>query len=286
MDIFKNWEKNATLRNSPIRNLDSLDKSRFFSPSVSPLLNLNFIKELSDGDLKYIEIQLLYRYLEFTEYLETKLVNPELLKIVNDDYGIGFPQLMRVNAYKIYCDEAFHALQAFNMIDQVHQTTGVSSLNYNIDLKDRLDSLEEAMHPSIKDYFKLFFVTVSECLVSQELNGYVKDESVHTEVISLMRDHAKDEAFHAAFFVEVLTFLHKKLGRINFQYFVDLIPDMLVAYLLPDEGDIKRILLQLDNPEIIEKITSEEIKKQYTDAFMANSATYLNKNVSRILNKN
>lgn len=285
MDIFKNWEKNATLRNVPLRTIQAPDKSRFFSPSVSPILNLAFIDELSDREIRFIEIQLLYRYLEFTEYLETQLVNPEILKIANDSYELDFPQKMKVNAYKIYCDEAFHALQAFNMMDQIHQLTNVSSLSFNVDLSNRLQPLKESWPASIQTYFPLFFVAVSECLVSQELNGYVKDQTIHSEIVALMRDHARDEAVHAAFFVEVLEWLYAKLGRQTFLFFVDIIPEMLKAYLLPNEGDIKQILMQLEKPQLVEKLTSKVVKEKYSEEFMSNCSTCLTNNVSRILNK-
>lgn len=285
-DVFKNWEKNATLRTAPLHTIESLGNARFLSSSVSPILNLECITELNQSEIRFVEIQLLYRYLAFTEYLETKLVNPQILEIANDSYGLGFPQIVKINAYKIYCDEAFHVLQAFNMIDQIHQLTQVLPLAFNVDINDRLKQLEKEFHPSVRAYFSLFFVAVSECLVSQELNGYVKDQSIHSEILALMRDHARDEALHAAFFVNILEHLHQKLGPEKFNHFVEMIPKMLEAYLLPNEEDIKLILEQLKTPSVVDKFTSKAVRENYSEAFMSNSSTYLTSHVSRILNKN
>ena len=97
-DIFKKWDKNSAVRISPLRKLKSMDGFHFFSPSVSPILAFDLLKNLPVDSLKYLEVQLLYRYLSFTEYLETKLVNTEILKISNDDYNLGFSQKIKINA--------------------------------------------------------------------------------------------------------------------------------------------------------------------------------------------
>lgn len=283
-DIFKNWEKNATIRSTPIRNVESLDNSRFFSASVSPLLDLGFFKELNFEEQRAIEIQLLYRYLEFTEYLETKLVNPQILKIADDQFGLGLSKKVKINAYKIYCDEAFHALQACNMSDQVNEITGVSSIGFNIDLNKQLEALKDAASKEIQEYFYLFFVAVSECLVSQELRGYIRDESIHSDIFALMRDHARDEAVHALFFVEILEILYRKLGEKTFLEFVEIIPAMLRIYLIPEAEVIQRIM----NESTIDdhRITTELINDIYSDGFIQNSGAFLYDHVDRILKNN
>lgn len=283
--IFSNWYERATVRSSPHRVLSSINQHHFFSPRLAPFLTHPHIQKLAAPQLTGIEVQLLFYYLKFTEYLETRLVNNTLLSIVNDEFPFGFDASLKNEAYKIYCDEAYHALQSHDMIRQIMNVSHEKPLNLPIALEARLKQLENNFRENLAGLFNLFFVCVAETLVSQELREHNKDDSIHPCIQAIMHDHAKDEATHALFFNEVMVFLSQKLPKNDFQYFVDQIPLFLEAYLIPQKSNLAAILSSYLSDESIEDVFNDCLSEKKMKILVSDSSTMLNRTISEILNK-
>ncbi len=282
LEIFSKWYENSSVRISPRRVLHDEPLNHFFSPAVAPILSHTLIQSLQNSSILEIEIQLLYKYLKFTEYLETRMVNKVIVSISNDTDGLDFPEELRKQAYKIYCDEAYHALQASDMCEQVRSVTGVTAIPMMIELERELDYLKSGYPVAIRNYFDLLFVAVSENLVSNELNGCMKDHSIHTEIINLIRDHARDEVAHAIFFRHVLVHISKKLGRESFRLFVESLNSLLWAYLIPDRHNLELILQKHLGDEQCQRLLDEWLSNENCQKIVDRCSTDFRKVVLEI----
>ena len=229
LKVFIKWYERSSVRSAPHRILDSNSQCRFFSPALAPILQHPYLEYLYQEQLRSIEVQLLYYYLRFTEYLETQLVNPVILSIINDDFPIDFSQRIKDVAYKIYCDEAYHALQSHDMIRQIIYVAKEKPIDLQIVIKSRLEKLKMEIDPNLLSLFDLFFVCVAETLVSHELGSHTKDKTLHSAIRAIMQDHARDEASHALFFREIMFVLKDQLSKNDFQSFLNYIPKFLEA---------------------------------------------------------
>jgi len=257
-------------------------KCRYFSPSVAPILLHPALEKLNHLQLVSIEVQLLYRYLRFTEYLETQLVNKVILDISNDHYQLHFSKAIKEEAYKIYCDEAFHTLQAADMTEQIRNISEIEPLPLRIELEDRITELKLDFREELVPYFDLFFVAVAENLVSQELNGCVKDKSMHPQIANLMRDHAKDEVSHAIFFKAVMKDLYQNLGVKLFEELASKIPAFLKAYLIPSRENLELIFQPHLSIAGCNELMNDWYEEKNIDNFIRNSSVNLIKTVMSI----
>jgi hypothetical protein len=284
LQIFTKWHEHSSVRNSPRRVLDDKSASHYFSPAVAPILSHPAISTLSSARLMEAEVQLLYKYLKFTEYLETRQVNKVILSISTDEYNLDFPDCLKEQAYKIYCDEAYHALQATDMAAQILSVTGIKSLDFEIELESRLEQIESSFPTELKLYFDLFFVAIAENLVSQELNGCVKDKAIHPEISNLLCDHAKDEVAHAIFFRQVLQHLHKGLGAGRFKILADYLPAFLYAYLVPSRTNLEMIFNPHMKREVCEALMNDWYQPENIDAIVTQSSVSLRKVIVQLIN--
>ncbi|MCP4438820.1 MAG: diiron oxygenase [Aureispira sp.] len=275
LDIFSKWYKRAAVRSAPQRVIQVDQSSKFFSKNLAPILGHPTIDCLDTEKRSKIEIQCLYQYLQFTEYLETALVNKVILKIMNNAYKITFMPQIKQSAYKIYCDEAYHALQAHDTIKQITTISGQKPLQLPIVIGSRLEQLKQACPITIRPIFDLFFVCVAETLVSQELREHMKDQQIHESIQAIMRDHAKDEATHALFFKEVLIHLKQQLPATSYQWFLETVPKFLEAYLLPNAENLTKILMPYLNHKELEDVLAVTLEPKTTERFIAQAATQL-----------
>lgn len=282
LKVFSNWFDRASVRRSPRRIVSPTSNNKFFSSNIAPILSHPLIAKLPDNIIRKIEVQFLYAYLQFTEYLETHLVNKAILSIINDDFTIKFDSILKIEGYKIYCDEAYHALQANDMLNQVTEITREYPLNLQIPLKSRLLNIENNFPRNLLEFFELFFVCVAETLVSQELREHMKDKSIHPAIQGIMGDHAKDEASHALFFKEVMIFLKKEQFDQDFKVFINHIPAFLKAYLIPDRTNIKTILSPYLKTNAIREVLNESLIPKKVANYVSKSSTMLNKTISEI----
>src|SRR5580658_6310826 len=118
---FDNWHSRASLRSQPRRTLAPDDPGRkyFFSPRAIPALEHPLVQEFGEDFRRTALAAQLCSHLEFTLYLEHKVVNRSALAIAYDDFGFGLPAQTRLDAHKLYCDEGYHALFSADMLNQV-----------------------------------------------------------------------------------------------------------------------------------------------------------------------
>jgi hypothetical protein len=241
------WYDTATVRSHPRRTI-LFDTGKdfpfqYYAPELVPMHENPRFQGLAPGVRNQVFAMTLLEYLSFTENLEHYVVNAVAFRIARDDYGFHFGQELELDAYRIYVDEAYHALFSADLRRQVECNAGVRFQN---EMSPRflqlLAALEERSPASCQPLVRLFFTTVSETLISLNLRKLAKDPVVFPAVRSAVADHAKDEAIHHAFFAGFLDQAWPRLTESQKDFIGGLFGEYLLAFLLPDKECKRRQL--------------------------------------------
>ena len=149
---------------------------------------------------------------------------------------------MRDDAFKIYIDEGAHAEMCHRLMTAVQETTKVERLRLKPAFLRAIDDLVDSEEPEYRPLIKLFFVIVSETLITGSLVRLPRDESVQRAVRELANDHATDEGRHHAYFRKVFEYVWPRLPRETKRRIGILLPDMILAFLQPDKSALARML--------------------------------------------
>jgi hypothetical protein len=245
---FGGWFDRATVRRGPRRLLDDGggDGRYLFSPDLVPLAAHPAVRALPPPSFARVLIQHLYRYLHFTASLEHLVVNRTVLGVAHGTLGVELPEAMRFDAYKIYCDEAYHALVAADLARQVRARTGVPPLPEGTPyFLRRLAEIQDALGPELAPLVELLFVVCSETLISATLADVPDDPRVAGAVRATIRDHALDEGRHHAYFAALLRFLWGQLDPATRRTAGRLVPELVMTFLRPDLPALRAELVGL-----------------------------------------
>lgn len=241
---FRSWYERASVRTAPRRVLGPEDdRLLFFSPDLVPVARHPLVAALPEPAYAEILVQHLYRYLEFTAKLEYLVVNRTVAGIAHGTVGVPVPDEMRLDALKMYCDEAYHALFSVDLAQQVQQRTGIRPLLPESPyFLRRLDGILADVGPERRALAELLFVVVSETLISASLAEMPSTDDVVPAVRATVRDHAGDEGRHHAFFVIFLRQLWAHLTPRERRYAGRLVPRLLDTFLRPDLDTLREEL--------------------------------------------
>lgn len=280
---FLTWHARAGVRQAKRRVLSegAGELNAFFSPDLVPLTRHPMVKALPQPIIDELLIQHLYRYLDFTAKLETLVVNRTILGIANGAVGLELPEEMRFDAYKMYCDEAYHALFSVDLARQVAVRTGVQSRTPDEPyFLRRLREIQEALDPGDRPLAELLSVVVSETLISAYLAEIPEAKDVEPAVRETIRDHAVDEGRHHAYFAVFLRFLWARLNRAERHRAAALAPRLIDAFLRPDLDAIRQELGEYgfsagSAEQIIGEVYTEEVVRQHVRATARQTVRYL-----------
>ncbi|WP_380282914.1 diiron oxygenase [Kitasatospora purpeofusca] len=270
---FGSWYERSAVRSTPRREIPAEHgNDRFFSADLVPVARHPLVQGLPRPVHDQVLIQHLYRYLDFTAKLETLVVNRTAVGIAQGSVGLPLPDAMRIDAYRIYCDEAYHALFSADLAQQVRQRTGIAPLlPAEPFFLRRLRALTADGRQDLAALVELLFVTVSETLISASLSEVPNDPMVVPAVSESIRDHAMDEGRHHAYFA---AFLHHLWGSLDIrqrQRAALLVPDLIDAFLQPDREAVRAELagygLTTDESyQVVAEVFTDEVVAQHTAA--------------------
>ncbi|MFH8337118.1 diiron oxygenase [Streptomyces sp. AM6-12] len=285
---FRSWYERSSVRSAPRRLLDADPRDGgpapwLFPPDLVPVTRHPLVRDLPAPQFQEVLVQHLYRYLDFTAKLEYLVVNRTVLGIARGTVGVPVPGEMRLDAYKMYCDEAYHALFSADLADQVQAVTGTTPrLPGEPFFLRRLSHLLAELPAGERPLAELLFVIVSETLISASLAEIPQREAVAPAVTGTIRDHALDEGRHHAYFAHFLHRLWAHLEPAERETAGRLVPALMDAFLRPDldalreeltayeltGDDAEQVLAEVYTPEVLSshaRATSQQTRRYFRE---------------------
>ena len=255
---FSRWNELSWIRSKPIRK-DSISGLPF-SPKLVPLSFHQTIAEDSNAWMTVLAYRLL-THLQFTTLLELNYVNPVCSALVQGQAPIFLTTEQRNDALRIYCDEGGHALFVELLSTQVEETFGInrsiiSCIQFHRTLENIIAKHQTRLSPNL---IKLFFVTISETLVTNILNNIPDDPQVASVIRAVISDHAADEALHSIYFRNLFPLLWHSLAPYEKKEMGQLLPQLVWAFLEPELQIEYNVLIGLgfdakDAEDILEEV--------------------------------
>ena len=272
---FTRWDELASVRSSPRRLLaDAPAHQLFFPPELVPAASHPLTAERGPGAVRALLVHRLYQYLEFTVELEDTAVIPVTSRIARGRAGLDLPEQMRLDAFKIATDEAWHAQFSYDMIAQVRAATGVAHRpcappQFTV----RLAEIARGLDADLRGIDDLLFAVVSETLISAILSDLPNDRRLPHAVRAVVADHAEDEGKHHAFFRSLLGFLWPALSGAQRRRIGPLLPELVHAFLEPDHTATALALAEigLSRPEV-ERVLHESYPRDSVRRSIADAA--------------
>ena len=240
---LEDWDRKASVRTSPPRLLcrEETQGKIYFMPEVVPVAQHPALlaRDLSDTLL----IEHLYTYLNFTTVLEHNVINVVAQQIAQGQVTVDLSPAMRIDAFKVYCDEGYHALFCAHLIQQVESVTGIPFRPRAIpSFLQRLRGLQASVAQEFSQMAEICFSVVSETLITQTLARTAKDTRVVDAVRHVMADHAQDEARHHAYFADLFEIIWPQLSAREQATVGPLLPQFIMGFLEPDIATLRNLL--------------------------------------------
>jgi hypothetical protein len=267
---FGSWYERSSVRSSPRRKVDAGDRDRLpFRPALVPVASHPLVAGLPEERFRDVLLRHMYRYLGFTTILESDVVNPHLRLMSKGGDGLRLPREMRLDALKMYCDEAYHTLFSVDLVQQMEDLTKTRAADEPPYFLERLRALRQDVDSWSAGLVTLLFVAVSETLISATLAARAGSDEVVEAINGSIRDHAVDEGRHHAFFAAYIKRLLGQLEPTDRRRALRLVPRLVEIFLEPDLAGVRRDLgaqgLSVDATEQVleETFQIERLRKQW-----------------------
>ncbi|MEO1765043.1 MAG: diiron oxygenase [Cyanobacteria bacterium J06629_18] len=256
--LFSRWNEKSWIRSKPMRQDEIVGLP--FSPNLVPLANHSAISQDNNLWMTVLAYRLL-AHLQFTTLLELNHVNPVCSVLSLGSAPIDLNVQQRNDALKIYCDEGGHALFVELFSTQVIETFSLGDSVLGRPIFEKVIETIIAENQTIlsPDLIKLFFVTISETLVTKVLKQVPSDPKVANVVRDVIGDHAADEALHGAYFQALFPLLWQNLSSLEKQEMIKILPRLVWAFLGPDYDVEYNVLKSLNFTDVDAKGILQEV---------------------------
>lgn len=241
---FREWDTKSWVRSKPHQLAPFEDSLDFFSASITPVFAHPKVGKAPIRVKRDLLVLQLYTYLEFTVWLEMGPVNEVCDLLRRPGFLPWLPEQMKDDALKVYVDEGGHAEMSHALTVATEKWTHIRPLKLEPAFLEVLDRMVSREEEEFADLIKLFFVIISETLITGTLLKLPRDEQVQLAVRELAADHANDESRHHAYFRQVFEFIWPRLPYELKTKLGPLLPEMILAFLSPDTNYMKRVLEQ------------------------------------------
>lgn len=238
--LLSYWDQRAAVR-AKSRNYDDYlaDGGKyFFRPELVPLLNAAEFKDAGFDVVRELQVLQLSRYLYNTETMETTIINPALLAVQD----LQVSKTSKVNGFKIYTDEAYHALMSAEVRDKLHQETGVAESALPKSEKQKEVLREIAQLPvEVQNIALVFVAAINETLISANLSQ-ATDTNLVPAIRAMIAHHAEDEAVHHVYFSDLFCEIWSALDREIHETVAPVMVKAMYSFL---ENDVDSIQMDL-----------------------------------------
>ena len=232
---FADWHATASVRTRPPLDASIGRELVCFPTELAPIVHHPSVQALGPCVQREALMQHLFSYLTFTDRLEDEVVNRSARRLATRGASLGLSGAMRLDAYKIYCDEGYHSLFSADLMEQLATASafvydgggGHPALSFFHAQRAALDAATRA-------WFELFFAIVSETLISASLLRIPRARAVLPAVRHLVADHAADEWRHHAFFAAVCRLAWPRMSVRERRLVGPLIPRCIHQFLAAD----------------------------------------------------
>jgi hypothetical protein len=233
----KDWEINARVRNCDesydlnLSNANFKDDICWHLPSYSNILNHHELQEISYLSKKFIMGTQLLEFVIKTTRFEIEYVNKVASKLALGDLNFNIPQVMKLDALKIYTDEGYHAYFSQKIADQIIEYYGVKDdlIPFTNNFFNNLDYILHRGSTSDKDLALLACVIVSESMIVSDIASEMKDV-VYEPIRLMFKNHMIDEAFHGKYFLTLFNMIWQQLSDAERIIFADYICEFITIF--------------------------------------------------------
>lgn len=266
---FGRWDSHASVRRAPNRVRDVEELA--FPADYVPVLKHARLETAEPPVRDALRKAALFRFLNFTHKLEMVVVNSATANIALGHYDTCFNDALRLDAHRIYVDEAYHALFSFELMTHMQDTCSdtVPLYRQTPAFVRRTYDLADQADPADRTLIHLLSVIVSEMLITSTLQNAATTQAIDPGVGRMMADHARDEARHHAFYRHVLIELWPKLADRQRDVAVSAIYDLLLAYTAPD---LEAMRWELSALQVAPATAEEILEETYTEDTVRNYA--------------
>jgi P-aminobenzoate N-oxygenase AurF len=232
------WDACAMVRSRTRDYHRNSTEGHYFKPSLMKVLGHPALGHFNAAELRELEILQLARYLYSVEQVETQLINPALLEIVQLD----LPPVVRLDAYKIYTDEGYHALMSAELMHEILARHGLEQIRqqFPTQLQRVLNCIAE-LPTGPRNLALITAASLNETLISANLSQ-ADDPNLVSSVREMIHQHRVDEARHHGYFMTVFPELWRRWPAEEREMVAGLIPRLLIMLLSTDVDPIARDL--------------------------------------------
>jgi hypothetical protein len=214
---------------------DTIEHPILFSPHLVPAVSHPLIVERGTEFAEELLTHRFYSYADFTSLLERDAINVVTKDLARRVFWAELPWFMYRGAGRIYTDEAGHAQEADEIVLSVIDQTGVATAHlHKPRFLSNLEFLCANLDPARRRLATIGFAIVSETLISSILVDIPTDPLVVSCVRDFVREHAKDEGRHHAYFSALLKIGWPRLPKQDQEFLGPLLPSFFNWFLEPD----------------------------------------------------
>ena len=206
---FADWDDFAAVRTKEhTYKLDfdklqnQLSQKTWFIPEGVAILHHKDLSHLDVDQKQYLIGRFLLQFLEYGTLMEHEYVNTITADLAFGECNYKLPSSMRLDALKIYTDEAYHAFFTLEAAQDIRDYIHLPS-NGAWPLKNsRLEGLRALIDsvPEQDKFLVRFGITiVSETVAAKELIENMRHVVIQP-IVNLFADHALDEKKHCLYF--------------------------------------------------------------------------------------
>ena len=272
VNFLGEWSKKAWVRSTDLPTFHLNKIGYYFKPSLVPISLHPLVAKESPEIEEKLQVQHLYGYLDATEVLETDIINRGLLNLIRGNTPLNIPSDLLEEAYKIYTDEGFHALESYKLKKNIEILTNepfvpLSTPPTNVVL------LEEALNKVSEEYYNLAHLIaccVNETLISGNLLQ-ANDPLLNPSIRFYIESHARDEAKHHLFFTHLFNVIWSHLLQHERKKISMILPLFIKSFLSINFSAVRNNLFRVG-------FSQNEVEEIIQDS-------YLQKDINEALNK-
>mgnify|MGYP003587967043 CR=1 FL=1 len=264
---FKAWDRKSAVRTYISSNdYDWTGYSGYWIPHTDDSILSHPL--ISDAIKPKLSAYLLIGSLDFTYGLEQCLIAQVSANMAAGDLLSQLPQAVKIDALKVQCDEAYHALQAYWLTEGVRRATGINTpMNLDTHFLRFVARTTDGSIPLSADLIRFCAVTVSETLITKSLRDDWRDASLPKEIRSFFLEHYKDEARHSVYFAWLLESLWPTWSDLTRSIVAELWLQFVDAYLDSEIHSARNALQHFE-------FSATEIERIITDTYYTPDSAY------------